>query len=65
MIKQKNTIGGITVPEEVQEKLAVERFYYDNKIVKLFAYATVFWGAIGMLAGLLAAIQLYLTRRQL
>lgn len=60
MIKQKNTIGGITVPDEVQEKLAVERFYYDNKIVKLFAYATIFWGAAGMLAGLLAAIQLYL-----
>ena len=60
MIKQKNTIGGITVPDEVQERLAVERFYYDNKIVKLFAYATIFWGAVGMLAGLLAAIQLYL-----
>jgi cytochrome c oxidase cbb3-type subunit I/II len=59
MIKQKSTIGRITVPEEVQEKLAVERFYYDNKIVKLFAYATIFWGAVGMLAGLLAAIQLY------
>ncbi|PZF71341.1 cytochrome-c oxidase, cbb3-type subunit I [Taibaiella soli] len=35
-----------------------ERFYYDNKIVKMFAYATIFWGIVGMLAGLLAAFQL-------
>jgi cytochrome c oxidase cbb3-type subunit I/II len=60
MLEQKDKMGGISVPGEVQEKLAVERFYYDNKIVKMFAYATIFWGAIGMLAGLLAAIQLYL-----
>src|SRR6476659_7280048 len=49
----------ITVPVDAGRALAVERFYYDNKIVKMFAYATVFWGAIGMLAGLLAAIQLF------
>jgi cytochrome c oxidase cbb3-type subunit I/II len=35
-----------------------EKFYYDNKIVKNFAYATVVWGAIGMLAGLWVALQL-------
>ncbi len=35
-----------------------EKFYYDNKIVKLFAYATIFWGLIGMTVGLLAALQL-------
>jgi cytochrome c oxidase cbb3-type subunit I/II len=40
-------------------KAPVDTFYYDNKTVKLFAYATIFWGAIGMLAGLLAAIQMY------
>jgi cytochrome c oxidase cbb3-type subunit I/II len=38
----------------------LEKFYYDNKIVKWFAYATILWGAVGMLAGLLAAIQIYL-----
>lgn len=38
--------------------LTIERFYYDNKIVKQFAYATVLWGIVGMLAGLLAALQL-------
>jgi len=31
---------------------------YDNKIVKYFAYATIFWGVIGMLVGLIAALQL-------
>ncbi|MBS1778095.1 MAG: cytochrome-c oxidase, cbb3-type subunit I [Bacteroidetes bacterium] len=36
----------------------LEKFYYDNKIVKWFAYATIFWGLVGMLAGLLAAFQL-------
>ncbi|MBN9299520.1 MAG: cytochrome-c oxidase, cbb3-type subunit I [Filimonas sp.] len=40
--------------------MQVEKFYYDNKIVKMFAYATILWGVVGMLAGLLAAIQIYL-----
>ncbi|MDQ7064932.1 MAG: cytochrome-c oxidase, cbb3-type subunit I [candidate division KSB1 bacterium] len=40
--------------------MAVETFYYDNRIVKNFAVATVFWGIVGMLVGLTIAIQLYL-----
>ncbi|MEN9686936.1 MAG: hypothetical protein RLZZ28_2722 [Bacteroidota bacterium] len=40
--------------------MQVEKFYYDNKIVKQFAYATVLWGVVGMLAGLLIAVQIYL-----
>lgn len=39
--------------------MQVEKFYYDNKIVKWFAYATLLWGIVGMLAGLYAAIQIY------
>jgi cytochrome c oxidase cbb3-type subunit I/II len=39
--------------------MQLEKFYYDNKTVKWFAYATILWGAVGMLAGLLAAIQIY------
>lgn len=39
--------------------MQVEKFYYDNKIVRAFGYATVIFGVIGMLAGLWAAIQLY------
>ena len=34
-----------------------EKFYYDNKIVKWFAYATMLWGIVGMLVGLIAAFQ--------
>jgi cytochrome c oxidase cbb3-type subunit I/II len=36
----------------------VESFFYDNAIVKAFAYATVLWGVVGMLIGVLAAFQL-------
>ncbi|MGZ3944122.1 MAG: cytochrome-c oxidase, cbb3-type subunit I [Mucilaginibacter sp.] len=36
-----------------------EKFYYDNKIVRNFGIATVLWGIIGMLVGLIIAIQLY------
>jgi cytochrome c oxidase cbb3-type subunit I/II len=38
--------------------MQVEKFYYDNKIVKYFAYATILWGLVGMIVGLLAALQL-------
>ncbi|MEO1714613.1 MAG: cbb3-type cytochrome c oxidase subunit I, partial [Bacteroidota bacterium] len=36
----------------------LETFQYDNSIVKKFAYATIIFGAVGMLAGLVAALQL-------
>lgn len=39
--------------------MAVEQFSYDNRIVKNFCNATIFWGVVGMLVGLLAAVQLY------
>jgi len=35
-----------------------ETFYYDNRIVRNFAYATMIWGVVGMLAGLWVALQL-------
>ncbi|MBT8263531.1 MAG: cytochrome-c oxidase, cbb3-type subunit I [Bacteroidia bacterium] len=35
--------------------MELEKFYYDNKIVKSFLYATIFWGIIGMSVGLLLA----------
>lgn len=40
--------------------MQVETFYYDNRIVKNFAFAAILWGAVGMLVGLLAAVQMYL-----
>jgi cytochrome c oxidase cbb3-type subunit I/II len=38
--------------------LQPEKFSYDNKIVKWFAYATALWGAVGMLVGVIVALQL-------
>lgn len=38
--------------------MEVQKFSYDNKIVRNFAYATIIWGIIGMLVGLIAALQL-------
>jgi len=35
--------------------MQTEQFYYDNKIVKNFIIATIFWGIIGMSVGLLLA----------
>jgi cytochrome c oxidase cbb3-type subunit I/II len=43
----------------------LERFYYDNKIVKYFGAATVIWGLAGMLIGVLAATQLFLPEANL
>jgi cytochrome c oxidase cbb3-type subunit I/II len=40
--------------------MELQKFYYDNKIVKMFAYATIFWGAVGMLVGVLIALQMVL-----
>ena len=37
----------------------VETFMYDNSIVRAFAIATVVWGIVGMVAGLLAATELF------
>ncbi|WP_417351367.1 cytochrome-c oxidase, cbb3-type subunit I [Flavobacterium alkalisoli] len=35
--------------------MEVQQFYYDNKIVKKFLYATILFGVVGMLVGLLIA----------
>lgn len=36
----------------------METFSYDDKIVKMFASITLLWGIVGMLAGVLVALQL-------
>ncbi|MEZ5054645.1 MAG: hypothetical protein R2807_07785 [Chitinophagales bacterium] len=38
--------------------MELEKFYYDNKLSKYFATATLFWGIVGMLVGVIAAFQL-------
>ena len=35
--------------------MEIQQFYYDNKIVKKFLYATIVFGVVGMLVGLLLA----------
>jgi cytochrome c oxidase cbb3-type subunit I/II len=47
---QKNKLTG---------NMQLEKFHYDNRTVKWFAYATIFWSIIGMLAGLWASIALF------
>ena len=37
----------------------IETFKYDNRIVRAFAIMTVVWGIVGMLVGLLAAVELF------
>ena len=41
--------------------MEVQKFSYDNKIVKNFAWATIIWGIIGMIVGLFIALQLAFT----
>ncbi|HWB63304.1 MAG TPA: cytochrome-c oxidase, cbb3-type subunit I [Chitinophagales bacterium] len=38
--------------------MEVEKFKYDNRIVRNFAYASFLWGAVGMLVGLYIALEL-------
>ncbi len=38
--------------------MQVEKFYYDNRIVKNFAIATILWGVVGMLVGVWVALLL-------
>jgi len=39
--------------------MGLEKFSYDNEIVRKFTLATVIWGLVGMLVGLLIATQLF------
>jgi cytochrome c oxidase cbb3-type subunit I/II len=39
--------------------MELEKFSYDNKIVRNFAIATLLWGVVGMLVGLIIATQLF------
>ncbi|MHA8073344.1 cytochrome-c oxidase, cbb3-type subunit I [Aquirufa sp. HETE-40SA] len=38
---------------------SLEQFYYDNKIVRNFSIATIVWGVVGMLVGVIIATQLF------
>ncbi len=38
--------------------MSLDKFFYENKLPKYFAVACIFWGAVGMLLGVIAAFQL-------
>ncbi|MBS1764726.1 MAG: cytochrome-c oxidase, cbb3-type subunit I [Bacteroidetes bacterium] len=38
--------------------MTIEKYSYDNRIVAMFAWATIIWAIVGMLVGLLVALQL-------
>ena len=40
--------------------MEAEKFSYDNKIVRDFAFASFIWGVVGMIVGLYAALELVL-----
>lgn len=40
--------------------MQTERFSYDNTTVRNFAYATFLWGAVGMLVGVIVALQFFI-----
>ena len=39
--------------------MQIEQFNYDNRIIRNFIIASMLFGVVGMLVGLMAAIQLY------
>ncbi len=41
-----------------QDAPRLEQFTYDDKIVRMFVMVTILWGIVGMLVGLLIALQL-------
>jgi cytochrome c oxidase cbb3-type subunit I/II len=49
-----------TPTDQQQPSLQIERFSYDNAIVRNFLVAAIIWGFAGMLVGLIAAFELVL-----
>ncbi|MCS6771241.1 MAG: cytochrome-c oxidase, cbb3-type subunit I [Kiritimatiellae bacterium] len=43
----------------------METIRYDNRLVRAFAFATVFWGIVGMLAGVIIALQIFIPEANL
>jgi cytochrome c oxidase cbb3-type subunit I/II len=54
MIETSPSTSSIATPSA----RAIERFVYDDDIVRKFMFATMVWGLVGMLVGLLVALQL-------
>lgn len=39
--------------------MSLQKFYYDNRIVKAFLYASILWAILGFLIGLILALMLF------
>lgn len=48
----------VTINEIIPEPMENQKFYYDNRIVKFFILATIIWGVVAVLVGILVALQL-------
>ena len=40
--------------------MSLEKFSYDNRIVRNFAFATMLWAIVGMLVGVIISFQIFL-----
>jgi cytochrome c oxidase cbb3-type subunit I/II len=54
------TLAPVAIPAKLPRDPSptLDRFSYDDDIVRKFLFATVLWGVVGMLVGLLIALQL-------
>jgi cytochrome c oxidase cbb3-type subunit I/II len=52
-------------PETSPGAVALDRFTYDDAIVRKFLFATILWGVVGMLVGVVIAAQLTLPQLNL
>lgn len=50
--------ASLPLDSSAAEGLRVEKFAYDNKIVRNFSIAMIIWGIVGFLVGLIVAIKL-------
>jgi cytochrome c oxidase cbb3-type subunit I/II len=50
--------GAVASPPHAGSPTQLDRFTYDDDIVRKFLWATIIWGIVGMVAGLLIALQL-------
>ncbi len=55
----QNDSANVPKTRVLQNDVKLEVINYDNKIVKYFSWATIFWGVIGMLVGLTVATQFF------
>ncbi len=55
-----STIAEQDQPTPFQQQPALESFTYDDAIVRKFTTATIIWGIVGMLVGVLIALELVL-----